>query len=221
MNSRKRTNIIVMILMIISLVGLLLVYPSLPDIIPTHWGTDGQVDGTGPKSTLFLLWAIIVGANFLMLFAEKIDPKGENYAKFSKVFEIFRIVFTFFMMIILAINVYFTFNPGAIDMNTVMFPLMGLMFMILGNYMPKVKYNYTFGIKVPWTLASENVWNKTHRMAGPVWVAGGLLIAVCGFLPDDISAIVMTVILVVIAVVPMVYSYVEFNKEKKNNEKEI
>lgn len=200
--------------MIISLIGLLLVYPSLPDIIPTHWGPDGQVDGTGPKSTLFLLWAIIAGANFLMLFAEKIDPKGENYAKFSKVFEIFRIAFTFFMMIILAVNIYFIFNPGTLNMNTVALPLVGLMFIVLGNYMPKVKHNYSFGIKVPWTLASETVWNKTHRMAGPVWVVGGMLVAVCGFLPGNIAAIAMTAVLVVMVVIPTVYSYLAFQKEK-------
>ncbi|MBQ8604433.1 MAG: SdpI family protein [Oscillospiraceae bacterium] len=218
MNKRKKTNIIIFILLLAALAVLLVAYPSMPEIIPTHWGTDGQVDGTGHKSTLFMLWGIIAGCNLLMPFAEKIDPKGENYEKFSKVFEIFRIFFTLFMLVVLGVNIYAVYRPAAIDMNAIMFPLMGLLFIVLGNYMPKIKHNYTFGIKCPWTLASENVWNKTHRMAGPVWVVGGLITAGCGFIEGIAAAIAMTVVIAVIVIIPMVYSYVEFNKEKNSEE---
>lgn len=220
MNSRRRTNLIIIVMMIISLLGLMLVYPSLPDIIPTHWGPDGVVDGTGPKSMLFFLWAVIGFGNLLMLFAEKIDPRGENYAKFSKVFEIFRLVFTAVMTLMLAVNVYFVFNPRAFNMNKFMLPILGVMFMVLGNYMPKVKHNYTFGIKTPWTLASENVWNKTHRMSGPVWVVGGLLTAACGFMEGTAAAIAMTVVLAVMVIIPMAYSYLAFQKEKESMKNE-
>lgn len=215
MNDKKKTNIIVAAILLISLAVVVAVYPKMPSVIPIHWNIQGEVDGTGSKNMIFLLWGITAFASWLMVFAEKMDPKGENYAKFSKVFNIFRIIFTLFMCAVIMVNIILTFNPEAIDINSFMLPCMGIMFVTLGNYMPKVKYNYTFGIKVPWTLASENVWNKTHRMAGPVWVAGGLVVMLCGFLPGEVGYIVMTAVLLVIAFVPIVYSYFEHKKEKE------
>ena len=157
MNSKKKTNIIIGAILLVSIVITLVLYPSIPDIIPTHWGPNGQIDGTGPKYMLFVFWGIALGVNALMLFAEKIDPKGENYARFPKVFNVFRIFITALLCGMELVSIAFAFDPQFADMNTIMYVMMGGMFVLLGNYMPKVKHNYTFGIKTPWTLASENV----------------------------------------------------------------
>ena len=221
MNSKKTTNIIIAVILLVSIAITAVVYPSIPDIIPTHWGVNGQIDGTGPKYMLFVFWGIAAGVNFLMLFAEKIDPKGENYARFPKVFNVFRIFLTAMLCGMELLSIGFAFNPQFADMNTIIFILMGGMFVLLGNYMPKVKHNYTFGIKTPWTLDSETVWNKTHRMAGPLWVAGGLVMMVMAFIKN--SKVVVPVIVAVTFVevlIPMVYSYLEFQKEKKNKAEE-
>lgn len=215
MNDKKKTNIIIAAIMLVTLAGLIAVYPKMPQTIPIHWNIHGEVDGTGHKSTIFALWAITAVCDIAMLFAEKFDPKGENYAKFSKVFNIFRIVFTLFMCAVVIINVVLTFDPKFINMNSFMLPCMGLMFAALGNYMPKIKHNYTFGIKCPWTLASENVWNKTHRMAGPLWVAGGIAIMLCAFLPGEAGFAVMMAVMFLLVIAPMVYSYFELKKERE------
>lgn len=220
MNSKKKTNIIIAVILLVSIAITVVMYPSIPDIIPTHWGVSGQIDGTGPKYMLFVFWGIAAGVNVLMLFAEKIDPKGENYARFPKVFNVFRVFFTAMLCGMELLSIGFAFDPQFADMNTIMFIVMGGMFVLMGNYMPKVKHNYTFGIKTPWTLDSETVWNKTHRMAGPLWVASGLVIMAMAFIKTALMVNIMVVVIAVVVIVPMVYSYFEFQKEKKNKTEE-
>ena len=221
MNSKKKTNIIIGAILLVSIVITLVMYPSVPDIIPTHWGPDGQIDSTGPKYMLFVFWGIALGINLLMLFAEKIDPKGENYQRFSKVFNIFRIFITALLCGLELLSIAFAFDPQFADMNKIMYAVMGIMFVMLGNYMPKVKHNYTFGIKTPWTFDSENVWNKTHRMAGPLWVAGGLAMMAMMFIKSSVAVtVLMFGIVLIMVIVPMVYSYFEYKKEKESEKDE-
>ncbi len=221
MDNKKYTNIIILIMLLVTLVVTLLVYPSLPDSIPTHWGPSGEIDAIGPKYTVFLGLGVAVLCNWLMLFSEKIEPKQGSYAKFGKVFNIFRLFITVLMCCLQLLTIAFAFNPQVANMNTIMYPSIGFMFILLGNYMPKVKHNYTFGIKTPWTFASENVWNKTHRMCGPVWILGGLAMASLAFVKNTTAAaVIMFAIIAVLVVVPMVYSYVEYQKEIKENEKD-
>lgn len=218
MNNNKKTNIIVIVISIIALVILMAFYPSLPDIIPVHWNMEGQVDGTGSKSTLFFLWGVLVVSNIIIGFAEKIDPKKESYQKFTKVFNIFRVIFALFMTGVLITNILLAIYPNMFNINNFMFPAMGVLFILMGNYMPKVKHNYTFGIKTPWTLADETVWNKTHRMAGPLWIVGGLLIVAIGLI-NNLGKILLPVLIMDFAVmtfVPMIYSFVLFKKQKRS-----
>jgi len=91
---------------------------------------------------------------------------------------------------------------------------MGLLFAVMGNYMPKTRMNSTMGIKVPWAYSSEANWNATHRFAGKVWVIGGILVALCGLLPHLWAVISMIVLMLVLCIVPIVYSYHFYKKEK-------
>ncbi|MEG1783019.1 MAG: SdpI family protein, partial [Oscillospiraceae bacterium] len=191
----KKIDIVIIFLLGLSLLGILYIYPSLPQTIPTHWNYKGEMDGSGSKSTLFFLWAMTAGLNLLFIVIAKIDPKKENYIKFSKVYHIFRVVMTLFMIGMIVITVYSVHKP-TINVTMVTMFMLGVLFMILGNYMPKCKHNYTFGIKTPWTLASENVWNKTHRMAGPIWLASGFLVsAVSVIFPQGITVISVVLLL--------------------------
>ena len=92
---------------------------------------------------------------------------------------------------------------------------MGLLFVVIGNYLPKCKRNYTLGIKVKWTLANEENWNATHRFAGKVWVLGGLLMMIGGFLPRGISLLIMIGAALLLGFVPMMYSYLYYKKQCK------
>lgn len=214
MNNNKTTNKIIGGILLVSLAVTLFYYPRVPDIIPTHWGISGRIDATGPKYMLFVFWGMALFVNVIMLFAEKIEPKKGSYAKFPKVFNILRVFITALLCGLELLTIAFAFNPDFADMNSIMYITMGFMFVLLGNYMPKVKHNYTFGIKVPWTLASENVWNKTHRMAGPLWIAGGIAIMGGVFMPPEIAFVIMFAIILLLVIAPMVYSYIEFRKEK-------
>ena len=215
--SKKNTNIIISAILILAIAVTLVLYPSIPDIIPTHWGPSGQIDGTGPKYMLFIFLGEAVGINFLMLFAEKIDPKGENYARFPKVFNVFRIFVTALLCGMELLSIGFAFNPQFADMSKIMFVVMGGMFVLLGNYMPKVKHNYTFGIKTPWTLDNETVWNKTHRMSGPLWVVAGMAIMALSLIKTTtVTNILRVAVMVVVVFIPMIYSYFVFQQEKKN-----
>ena len=93
---------------------------------------------------------------------------------------------------------------------------LGLMFLVIGNYMPKMKQNPTLGIRLPWTLANEENWNRTHRIGGKVWVAGGLVLLLCCLLPGAAMAVGMLVSIVVLAVVPCVYSYRLYRKQVRD-----
>ncbi len=211
--NKKRANTIINIIAVVILAVVLISYSGLPDMIPGHWGADGAVDRWIEKKWIFGMWLLVPGVDLLMRFAEKIDPKWENYKRFDKVFLYFRISMAVFMSALVVITLVAAKDPALIDMNKVMFPMMGLMFAMLGNYMPKVKYNYTFGIKTPHTLASENVWNKTHRMAGPLWVVCGLLMACCGFVKGDAAVWILLITTGILVVVPVVYAYLEYKKE--------
>lgn len=214
MNNNKTTNKIIGGILLVSLAVTLFYYPRVPDIIPTHWGISGRIDATGPKYMLFVFWGLALFVNVIMLFAEKIEPKKGSYAKFPKVFNILRVFITALLCGLELLTIAFAFNPDFADMNSIMYITMGFMFVLLGNYMPKVKHNYTFGIKVPWTLASENVWNKTHRMAGPLWIAGGIVMMGGVFMPPEAAFVIMFAVILLLVIAPMVYSYIEFRKEK-------
>ena len=214
MSNNKTTNKIIGGILLVSLAVTLFYYPRVPDIIPTHWGISGQIDATGPKYMLFVFWGLALFVNVIMLFAEKIEPKKGSYAKFPKVFNILRVFITALLCGLELLTIAFAFNPDFADMNNIMYITMGFMFVLLGNYMPKVKHNYTFGIKVPWTLASENVWNKTHRMAGPLWIAGGIVMMGGVFMPPEAAFVIMFAVILLLVIAPMVYSYIEFRKEK-------
>lgn len=214
--SSKTINIIIIVLLVFTLIGILLVYAKLPAIVPIHWNYNGEVDNYGSKSTFWIIYLVIIGTNLLMVIISKIDPKKDNYKQFRRSFDIFRLILTLFLIIILAITISVSLGNEKIDIKTVIPALVGILFAIIGNYMPKFKHNYTMGIKTPWTLASENVWYKTHRMAAPVWVIGGVLLALIPFVfYGELTVIFFIIIVTAIVLIPTIYSYVIFNKEKR------
>ena len=139
------------------------------------------------------------------------DPKNQNrnHKPFGMVLWIIPVISNFSsgMMYALALGTEFS-------METVMQIALGLMFAIIGNYLPKCRMNYTIGIKVPWAYSSEENWNATHRFAGRTWVIGGLLVIFAVLLPGDWGMALMVVILMALAIIPMVYSYRFYRKEK-------
>jgi uncharacterized membrane protein len=188
------------------LVGLLL-WNQLPDALPIHWNAEGEVDGYSSKPfAVFAMPLILLAVHWLAAVVTQTDPKKQNQSEKVKI-----LVFWLIPAISLLVNL-FTYSAAlgkSLRVETVMPIFMGLLFMAIGNYLPKCKQNYTVGIKLPWTLHSEENWNRTHRLAGWLWVGSGLLCAVAGFF----GAFLLTVpVLLVMALVPMIYSYALYKK---------
>ena len=162
------------------LVGLLL-WNKLPDQLTTHWGADGTPDGwSGKAFAVFALPLILLAAHWLCLLFTSKDPGNRGQSR-----KVFSLILWIMPAVSLISNgvVYAAAFELEIRMEMVMMLMLGVMFIAIGNYLPKCKPNRTIGIRIKWTFESEANWAATHRMAGRLWVVGGLLFIACGFLP--------------------------------------
>ena len=188
------------------LAGLLL-WDRLPAQIPTHWNAAGEIDGWSSKAfVVFGLSGILLAVQWLCSLGSLADPKKENHPK--KVVHLVLWIIPVLSVVLYTIT-YMSALGMAVRMEVVMPVLVGLLLTIVGNYMPKCKQNYTIGIKLPWTLNSEENWNKTHRLAGWVWTIGGILIMLCSLWGGGLVALGVTLALVI---VPVAYSYILYRK---------
>ena len=152
----------------------------------------------------------------LLKFTRRIDPRSDNYSRFQKSYDLFGVLLCGLFLVLEAVTIYSSFYPEVKLVDKVVPFSIGLMFLVIGNMMPKFRPNYFVGIKTPWTLANEEVWTKTHRMAGRLWFAGGLVIAAVSFIgTGTMRAIVFGVVTAVLVIIPLLYSYLAFRKFKK------
>jgi len=192
-----------------------LMYDRLPGQIPTTWGLNGEVS-YGSKTTLWWLSGMSPVLALLFMSLPKIDPRKKNYNKFRGLYDGFALFMMIFMLGLVSLIVSESLRPGRLSVEFVIIVACGLLFVILGNMLPKVKSNFFIGIKTPWTLSDTEVWNKTHRLAGYLFFFGGLLtIAIAFFLREYALFITFMVITAVIAIIPIVMSYVWFKQLDK------
>lgn len=185
-----------------------LLYPLLPEVIPIHWNASGEIDGWGPRSQAFILAAVCLGVSLLLRFLPLLDPKRNSYRQFSRGYFAVRLVCAAFFCLMQGVTLASAFHPAALPIDRLTFGGMGLVFCVMGNFMPKFKHNYFCGIRTPWSLASEENWWRTHRLAGLFWFWGGLAIAVLAvFLGGTALTLAAVVVLSVVGLVPVVYSW--------------
>jgi len=189
-------------------------YPQLPARVPSHWNAAGEINGySGPLQAAFLLPSIMFAMFGLMFVIPRIDPKRSNYQLMGKVYWLFVAAIILFMGLLYANTILSALgitSPQSVP--RLALSGVGFLFIILGNYMGKVKYNYTFGIRTPWTLASEEVWYRTHRAAAPFWMLGGLILLACVLLPGAWAAAVMLGVVAALSLGPTVYSFILFRQ---------
>lgn len=193
-------------------VGLLL-WDRLPEQFATHWGLDGQVDGwSGKPLAIFLLPVVLLVFHWVCVLITAADPGNKNQSRkaFGIVLWIVPVLSMLSTGIIYAVALGMQVNPA-----TFLPIVLGLMFIILGNYMPKYRQNRTLGIKIAWTLHSEENWNATHRFAGWVWTIGGLVMMPCAFLPGMAGIIALLIVLVALVLLPVLYSYRYYRAQRK------
>ncbi len=185
-------------------------YPKLPDMMPTHWNYMWVADRFSPKTTALYMFPLIAFACLLLFqFLPKLDPKKDNYPKFEKAWEAFQFALLIFFAYAHILAILATLYP--VNMLRYMMFWLGVLFIVLGNYMGKIRRNYFVWIRLPWTIDNEDVWNKTHRFWWKMFMIWGLLFIANGMLNfNQIWVIGLFVGLVL--VLPVIYSYLEFRK---------
>lgn len=207
----KKELIISSLLILLPIVFGLLLWNQLPDTLTTHWGADNQADGHGPKVfAVFGLPPVLLLLHWLCLWITSKDPRQRNQSKkaFGMIFWLMPMVSLFSSAVM-----YGTALGAEVNIASIVFAMLGLMFMGIGNYMPKTKQNYTLGIKVIWALCNEENWNATHRFAGKAWFVGGLCMLLAAFFPMEYALWVMLPAIFVLGLGPMLYSYLYYKKQ--------
>lgn len=193
-----------------------LAYSHLPARVPSHWNVHGKVDGYSSRLVgAFLLPAMILGFAVLAQILPKIDPKRRNYERFQSTYWLFMNGVLLFVLGLHAAMLAAGIGMH-VNMNRLLPVGMGLLFVLLGNYMGRVRPNWFVGVRTPWTLSSDTVWRKTHRTAGQVFVAGGIVIALSTLLPSPASIIVLVAAIIVMPAIPIIQSYVLWKREQTN-----
>lgn len=200
-----KTLIVTSIVILLPIVAGLVFWEKLPSEMPMHWNAAGEVDGWCNKVFfVFGIPPILLALQWLCVIATATDPKKENHQQ-----KILRLAFWCVPALSLLLNAitYATAFGIAVSIEVILPVFMGLLFAVIGNYLPKCKQSYTIGIKIPWTLNSEENWNRTHRLAGWVWMAGGIAIALLGLLNLFHIAYLFFAVILVMVLVPLIYSY--------------
>ena len=204
----RKTLIITTIITLRPMLAGVILWNKLPEQFPIHFTAAGEVDGWSSKTFgVFGLPLILVACQWLCgLGSLTMDPKAENLEG-----KVFSLVLWIIPVLSVVLNALVYCTALGMDMNVqIIMPLLvGLVMVIIGNWLPKCKQTYTLGIKLPWTLADETNWNRTHRFAGPIWVVCGMVIMVCGLIGGAFLWVMVAAFVAMIAT-PTVYSYLLF-----------
>ena len=212
-NPENKSFVITTLLCLVPMALGLALYARLPEQLPTHWDWQGNVNGYMSKPAVVLGLPLFFAAmNGLMHFSLRADPKRANIIGNIRV--LIRWTMPVLSLIILPYTYLWALGWQQIPMEKLIPVLVGLLIMGLGNYLPKCRQNYTSGIKLHWTLYDEDNWNRTHRMAGRLWMVGGLGIMVSAFWGG--STLLLAVILA-ITLIPGIYSYCLYRKKQKGD----
>jgi uncharacterized membrane protein len=195
------------------LIGIVL-YPSMPDMMASHWNAAGEVNGTMPKFWgLFLMPIISAMLLGLFMIIPKIDPLAKNIKKFRKQFDMFVLLLMLFMLYIYLLTIGWNFGVR-FGMTQALAPALALLFYYTGAMMMKSKRNWFVGIRTPWTMSSDRVWNETNRLGGKLMKAAGV-VALFGVVFPDFAFVLILAPVLAFAVFSVVYSYVIFKRQSR------
>ena len=208
----KKTIILTALITLLPILMGLILWNQLPDRIATHFGFNGEPDGWSSKPfAVFGLPAILTALHLICVLGTSADPRKQNISD-----KMFQLVLWICPIISFLTNgsVYLIALGKDINIGLICMIMVGVRFIIVGNYLPKCRQNYTMGIKLPWTLADEDNWNKTHRMAGWLWMAEGVIFLVMAFM-GKINFGVFISTIIITTLVPTIYSFLLYCKKNK------
>ncbi|WP_147534156.1 SdpI family protein [Bacillus marasmi] len=187
-------------------------YPKLPAEVPTHWGFNGEVNGYSSKLNAMLTQiGIMALLYFSVAFLPKIDPRRKNYKYFSSSYQM---MYNALLVVFFGLNVFVIFYALGYDipMSSLGTVFIGIIFIVLGNVMQRVRSNFFIGLRTPWALSNEEVWRKTHRFGGKLFFVSGIILLLATFLSGPVKEYLIIAIIAVIIVAPYIYSYLIYKK---------
>jgi len=190
-------------------------YQMMPEMMASHWDASGQVNGYMQKFwALFLMPMITLVIYSLLLFLPKIDPLKANYAKFGEYYDGFLVAFVVFMEYVYALTIFF--NKGIqFNMTVALIPAMAVLFWTIGLILDKTRQNWFIGIRTPWTMSSEKVWDKTNKLGAKLFKIIAVLSLAAMFFGDNGLAVFIISIMVA-AFYLVIYSYIIYKKDMKS-----
>ena len=210
MNIRKEISLIAIVSL--PFIYLAYIWNELPEKVPMHWNIKGEIDRFGEKTELLLIPILLPLLIYIIfLIVPKIDPKNK-ISKMGNKYQHIKILLTTFMSILALFIIYTAKNQSFANPNYIVL-LVGILYIILGNYFKTIKANYFIGIRTPWTLENETVWKETHKLGGKMWFIGGIIIVISSLLLDKQPNFTLFMIITgIITIIPIAYSYFKFKK---------
>ncbi|GAB4505859.1 MAG: SdpI family protein [Anaerolineales bacterium] len=211
--STRLTIVLSIILIAIAVVSSAMVYDRLPERVASHWNAANQVDGYISRFWgVSLMPLISAGMLALLLVIPHIDPLQANVEKFRPAFNGFITLMIAFLLYVHGLTLAWNLGYDRFDMGAALLPALGLLFIFVGFMMRQAKRNYFIGIRTPWTLSSDRVWDKTHRVGGMLFIASGLLALLGAFFPLYAPWLLLTPLLGSTFFL-VVYSYLLYQQE--------
>lgn len=212
----RLTTIIVLVLIIGATITGVLLWDKLPGQMASHWNVNDQVDGYMSRFWgVFMMPLATLGMFLLFLVIPGIDPLKANIAQFRETFNLFITFMVGFMVYIHILTLRWNLGYTDFGISKAMLPAMGLLFIIIGSLLRKAKRNFFIGIRTPWTLSSDTVWDKTHQLGAVLFMASGVLAVIGGFFGGMIAFWMLMVPLLGSTVFLLVYSYVLYQRETR------
>jgi uncharacterized membrane protein len=209
-----KKHIFPLLLICASIVVWLVAFPDLPEMLPTHWNFNGEVNGYSTKlSAMLIQIGIMILVYISVTYLPKIDPRKANYTYFLKGYTIINYSILTFLFVI---NVLVILNGlgHKIPMSSIGTLVIGALFMILGNYLPQVRSNFFIGVRTPWTLSNEEIWRKTHRFMSKLFFCAGILLLVATFFSGTLKQFTIVGIIIVVIIAPYLYSFLLYKQFK-------
>ena len=204
----KRNKISIVIASLLTLAPMIIgavIWERLTELMPTHWGFNGEADDYSSKGfTVFGMPLIFLALLWICLIVTSMDKRNKSQ---NPKIESIVIWIVPILSCTIAAATYCTSLGIEIMVTNIVFSTIGAVVLILGNYMPKCKQNSTIGVRLKWTLESEENWSRTHRFAGIIWFICGILLIACGFLPTKIAVFAVLPIILFSVFAPIIYSF--------------
>jgi uncharacterized membrane protein len=215
MSTRTTMIVVLVVIVVATLVGLAL-WNRLPDPMASHWDANDQVNGYISRFWgVFLMPLMTTGLVLFFLAIPRIDPLRANIAAFREAFNLFTVLFVGFMVYIYFLTLLWNLGYTGFNMSSAMLPALGVLFFFVGYMLRKAKRNFFIGIRTPWTLSSDKVWDETHRVGSVLFMIAGVLAFLGAFVGGKAAVWFLMVPILASVLVTLVYSYVLYQREIK------